>query len=71
MVIDSDRLILLDDDMSFVTAAFQAAYGISYYALKQWAEMKVGETLLVLDADGFGFGFGFGLAQVNNRDIER
>lgn len=46
--------------MDFPTAAsFMLAYGTSYHALKDRAQLKVGETLLVLGASG-----GVGLAAV-------
>lgn len=46
--------------MDFVTAAsFMVAYGTSYHALKDRAQLKTGETLLVLGASG-----GVGLAAV-------
>lgn len=51
---------LIPDEMDFVTAAgFGLTYGTSYHALKQRAELKEGETLLVLGAGG-----GVGLAAV-------
>ncbi len=47
-------------NMDFPTAAsFMMAYGTSYYALKNRAQLKEGETLLVLGASG-----GVGLAAV-------
>ena len=53
-------LLRMPDEMDFVTAAgFGLAYGTSYYALKQRAQLKTGETLLVLGAAG-----GVGLAAV-------
>lgn len=42
-----------------IAASFVLAYGTSYHALKQRAELKAGETLLVLGASG-----GVGLAAV-------
>lgn len=57
----SDEIIALREQMDFVTAAgFVTAYGTSYYALKQRANLQAGETLLVLGAAG-----GVGLAAVD------
>lgn len=54
------RLIPLPDSMSFeVGASFTLVYGTSYHALKDRADLKAGETLLVLGAAG-----GVGLAAV-------
>lgn len=51
---------LLDDKMPFDEAAsFMMVYGTSHHALKQRADLKPGETLLVLGASG-----GVGLAAV-------
>ena len=50
----------IDDDMPFDEAAsFMMVYGTSHHALKQRADLKAGETLLVLGASG-----GVGLAAV-------
>jgi NADPH2:quinone reductase len=50
----------MPDEMSFVEAsAISTTYGTSYYALKQRADLKPGETLLVTGAGG-----GVGLAAV-------
>ncbi len=50
----------IPDAMDFATAAgFAMVYTTSYYALKQRAQLKAGETLLVLGASG-----GVGLAAV-------
>jgi len=55
------ELTLMPDSMSFASAAgFLVTYGTSYYALKQRAQLKPGETLLVLGAAG-----GVGLAAVD------
>jgi len=60
LVTDADRLIPLIDAMDFVPAsAFILTYGTSYHALEDRAELKAGETLLVLGAAG-----GVGLAAV-------
>jgi NADPH2:quinone reductase len=54
------RCIPMPDAMSFEEgAAFIMTYGTSHYALKQRAQIKAGETLLVLGAAG-----GVGLAAV-------
>jgi NADPH2:quinone reductase len=54
------RCIPMPDSMSFEEgAAFIMTYGTSHYALKQRADIKAGETLLVLGAAG-----GVGLAAV-------
>jgi NADPH2:quinone reductase len=54
------RCIPMPDGMSFEEgAAFIMTYGTSHYALKQRADIKAGETLLVLGAAG-----GVGLAAV-------
>jgi len=61
MVKAAGELIRIPESMDFLTAAgFCAAYGTSYYALKQCANLKAGETLLVLGAAG-----GVGLAAVD------
>ncbi|MEI7970226.1 MAG: NADPH:quinone oxidoreductase family protein [Betaproteobacteria bacterium] len=60
MVADADRLVPMPDEMDFVPAsAFILTYGTSYHALKDRAQLKAGETLLVLGASG-----GVGLAAV-------
>lgn len=60
MVADADRLVPIPDEMDFVPAsAFILTYGTSYHALKDRAQLKAGETLLVLGASG-----GVGLAAV-------
>jgi NADPH2:quinone reductase len=60
MVVDADRLIAMPDAMDFVPAsAFILTYGTSYHALKDRAQLRAGETLLVLGAAG-----GVGLAAV-------
>src|SRR5690606_10679399 len=54
------RLLARPASMNAITAAgFNMIYGTSYYALKQRAQLKAGETLLVLGASG-----GVGLAAV-------
>ena len=60
MVVDADRTIPMPATMDFVPAsAFVLTYGTSYHALKDRAEIKAGETLLVLGAAG-----GVGLAAI-------
>ncbi len=60
VVVKSDGLRKIPDSMDFKTAAgFAMIYTTSYYALKQRAQLKPGETLLVLGASG-----GVGLAAV-------
>jgi NADPH:quinone reductase len=57
---DAAKLITIPDEISFATAAsFTLVYGTSYHALKDRAQLKPGETLLVLGAAG-----GVGLATV-------
>jgi NADPH2:quinone reductase len=60
MLAEADRLVPLPDAMDYVPAsAFILTYGTSYHALKDRAQLKAGETLLVLGASG-----GVGLAAV-------
>ncbi len=60
VVINARNLRRMPDDMSFEQASgISTAYGTSYYALKQRANLQPGETLLVLGAAG-----GVGLAAV-------
>jgi NADPH2:quinone reductase len=60
MVVDADRTIPMPATMEFVPAsAFVLTYGTSYHALKDRADIKAGETLLVLGAAG-----GVGLAAI-------
>jgi NADPH2:quinone reductase len=60
MVVDADRTIPMPAAMDFVPAsAFVLTYGTSYHALKDRAEIKAGETMLVLGAAG-----GVGLAAI-------
>src|SRR5438270_5774429 len=57
---DATRLIPMPSSMDFTdAAAFVMTYGTSHYALKDRAQLKPGETLLVLGAAG-----GVGLAAV-------
>jgi NADPH:quinone reductase len=43
----------MPDNMSFdMACAFITTYGTTYYALKTKADLKKGETLLVLGASG-------------------
>ncbi|MEM9496616.1 MAG: NADPH:quinone oxidoreductase family protein [Pseudomonadota bacterium] len=52
-VFAADRAVALPDAMSFEqAAAFQIAYGTSHVALSHRAQLKPGETLLVLGAAG-------------------
>ncbi len=60
MAVDADRTIPMPAAMDFVPAsAFVLTYGTSYHALKDRADLKAGETLLVLGAAG-----GVGLAAI-------
>ena len=60
IVVAEDRLIPIPDGMSDEeAAAFSMVYGTSYHALKQRANLKPGESVLVLGASG-----GVGLATV-------
>jgi NADPH:quinone reductase len=60
VVADADVVDSIPDGMDFDTAsAIGIAYGTSYHALKQRAELRPGETLLVLGASG-----GVGLAAI-------
>jgi len=53
LVVDADRTIAMPDEMDFVPAsAFVLTYGTSYHALKDRAQLKAGETMLVLGASG-------------------
>ena len=60
VVVDASHLILMPEAMDFASAsAFVLTYGTSHYALKDRAQLKPGETLLVLGAAG-----GVGLAAI-------
>ena len=60
MLADADKVIAMPDAMAFVPAsAFVLTYGTSYHGLKDRAQLKAGETLLVLGASG-----GVGLAAI-------
>jgi NADPH2:quinone reductase len=60
VIADAPRLIPMPRSMDFTTAsAFVMTYGTSHHALKDRAQLKPGETLLVLGAAG-----GVGLAAV-------
>jgi len=60
LVVEATRLTPIPEAMPFdEAAAFLMTYGTSYYALKDRARLKPGETLLVLGAAG-----GVGLAAV-------
>jgi NADPH:quinone reductase len=53
IAVEADRLIRMPDAMDYVSgSAFLLTYGTSYYALKDRAQLKAGETLLVLGASG-------------------
>jgi NADPH2:quinone reductase len=59
-ICDAHNLIPIPDEVDFTTAAaFSMAYATSYHALKDRAQIKAGETLLVLGAAG-----GVGLAAI-------
>jgi NADPH2:quinone reductase len=60
IAVNERALRLIPETMSFVQASgISTTYGTSYYALKQRANLKAGETLLVLGAGG-----GVGLSAV-------
>ncbi len=60
VITDASKLIPMPDNLDFVIgSAFVMTYGTSHYALKDRAQLKPGETLLVLGAAG-----GVGLAAV-------
>lgn len=60
VVVDAAKVFPLPDGIGYETAAaFVMAYGTSHHALKDRAQLKPGETLLVLGAGG-----GVGLAAV-------
>jgi NADPH2:quinone reductase len=60
LALEAARLVLIPDSMPFDdAAAFIMTYGTSYHALKDRADIKPGQTLLVLGAAG-----GVGLAAV-------
>ena len=61
IAVKADDCFAMPDGMSFedAGAAFLLTYGTSYHALKQCAEIKPGETLLVLGAAG-----GVGIAAI-------
>ena len=59
-VVDAKQVFPIPPGMDYVTgSSFMMAYGTSYHALKQRAQLKEGETLVVLGASG-----GVGLAAV-------
>jgi NADPH:quinone reductase len=59
-VVDAARLVPIPDGMDFVTAAaFLLTYGTAHHALRNRADVKPGETLLVLGAAG-----GVGIAAI-------
>ncbi len=60
VAIDASRVVNIPDSMPYdEAAAFLMTYGTSHHALKDRADLKMGETLLVLGAAG-----GVGLAAV-------
>ncbi|HEV8260035.1 MAG TPA: NADPH:quinone oxidoreductase family protein [Burkholderiales bacterium] len=60
IAVDAERTIPMPSAMDFIPAsAFVLTYGTSYHALKDRADLKAGETLLVLGAAG-----GVGLAAI-------
>ncbi len=60
LIVEADRTIPMPDAMDFVPASgFVLTYGTSYHALKDRAQLKPGETMLVLGASG-----GVGLAAI-------
>jgi NADPH2:quinone reductase len=60
MLVDADRTVPMPAAMDFIPAsAFVLTYGTSYHALKDRADLKAGETMLVLGAAG-----GVGLAAI-------
>ena len=59
-LVDAGRLVPIPDGMDFVTAAaFLLTYGTAHHALRNRANVKAGETLLVLGAAG-----GVGIAAI-------
>jgi len=60
VTVDASRVFPVPDSMNFITAATTLyTYGTSYHALKDRAQLKEGETVLVLGAAG-----GVGIAAV-------
>lgn len=61
LAVDANRVFKMPPGMDYkVAASLMYTYGTSYHALKDRAQLKTGETLLVLGAAG-----GVGLAAVN------
>ncbi|WP_428667850.1 NADPH:quinone oxidoreductase family protein [Runella sp.] len=61
LAVDANRAFKMPSGMNYnVAASLMYTYGTSYHALKDRAQLKAGETLLVLGAAG-----GVGLAAVN------
>lgn len=57
LVVDATRTIPMPDNMDFVPASgFVLTYGTSYHALKDRAQLKAGETMLVLGNDNIDRG---------------
>ena len=60
VIVDASRVFPIPDSMSFITAATTLyTFGTSYHALKDRANLKEGETVLILGAAG-----GVGIAAV-------
>jgi len=60
IAVEADRVVPMPDAMDYVPAsAFILTYGTSYHALKDRAQLRAGETLLVLGASG-----GVGIAAI-------
>jgi NADPH2:quinone reductase len=60
MTVEADRLLRMPERTDYVSgSAFLLTFGTSYYALKDRARLKAGETLLVLGASG-----GVGIAAI-------
>ncbi len=60
LTVEADRTVIMPPKMDFAPAAgFVLTYGTSYHGLKDRAQLKAGETLLVLGASG-----GVGIAAI-------
>ncbi|WP_375264505.1 NADPH:quinone oxidoreductase family protein [Planktotalea sp.] len=60
LVLDAERAVKIPDDMPYEEAAcFILTYGTSHHALKDRAELKAGESILILGAAG-----GVGIAAI-------
>lgn len=61
VIVKAERLLVLPDSMAFdIAASFSMAYGTAAHAFRQRAQLRPGETVLVLGAGG-----GVGLAAVD------